>query len=489
MINIQRLKPRRTYSVCPLCLKRIPAVMAEENGEVRMLKTCTEHGDFSAVVWRGAPSRAEWTGDAPEIAPGENQSCPNACGLCPDHRQDTCCVLLEITSRCNLSCEYCFAIAENGAENGAAEGTASKVATSLSSKNGDPSLAQVKEWIADIAGRGRTFLQLSGGEPTLRDDLPEIVRFAKAAGCEYVQLNSNGLRLAQDDGFTAALAAAGLSFVFMQFDGVSDDVYQRLRGRPLLALKKQALENCGRHNIGVTLVPTLVPGVNSQFVGNILRFAVEHSPLVRGVHFQPVSYFGRYPQAPGDEQRMTLPEVFQAIFTQAGDIVPAGSIVPSHCDHAACGFHGGYIATPGGLKSMAPKERPACCASSASPADKNRRFVGSRWLRPLTSAPLCCGADATADAAHGTFRQVSSGVSGNISPATPPGDSWDLSSLDNFLIRSRSHAFTISAMAFQDAYTLDLERLRQCSLHVYSKGRIMPFCSHYLTRTGADSPA
>jgi len=36
-------------------------------------------------------------------------------------------------------------------------------------------------------------------------------------------------------------------------------------------------------------------------------------------------------------------------------------------------------------------------------------------------------------------------------------------------------------MAFQDAYTLDLERLRRCSLHVYREGRVIPFCAHYLT--------
>ncbi len=486
--------------MCPVCLERIPAVLTESDGAVRLHKTCTAHGDFSAVVWRGEPSRAEWTGDAATIAPGENQACPGACGLCQEHRQETCCILLEITSRCNLSCKYCFA----GAENGMVEQ--------------DPPLALVKEWIADIAAKGKAFLQLSGGEPTLRDDLPEIVRFAKAAGCEYVQLNSNGIRLAQDESFTAALAEAGLSFVFMQFDGVSDDVYSQLRGRPLLELKKQALRNCGRHNIGVTLVPTLVPGVNGQAIGDIIRFAVQRSPLVRGVHFQPVSYFGRYPQAPFDapldEQRLTLPEVYQAIFAQAGDVVPVGSIVPSRCDHAACGFHGGYIATPDGLKALSSKARPACCNSS--PAERNRRFVGSRWLRPLTS---CCGTEAdipaagVTEAAAGKGHVAESGISANVPKDNVPGnnvpgdssvpaanisgsgvsggsaEAWDLKNLDNFLERSRSHAFTISAMAFQDAYTLDLERLRQCSLHVYSQGRIVPFCSHYLTQSGTSGPA
>lgn len=76
-------------------------------------------------------------------------------------------------------------------------------------------------------GAGKTLLQLSGGEPTVRDDLPEIVAYAKQVGCKYVQLNSNGMRLAEDEAFVKRLADAGLSFVFMQFDGVDDVVYEK----------------------------------------------------------------------------------------------------------------------------------------------------------------------------------------------------------------------------------------------------------------------
>ena len=63
----------------------------------------------------------------------------------------------------------------------------------------DPSLDTVKRWINDLTEPGKTLLQLSDGEPTVRDDLPEIVAYAKQVGCKYVQLNSNGLRLAEDE--------------------------------------------------------------------------------------------------------------------------------------------------------------------------------------------------------------------------------------------------------------------------------------------------
>jgi hypothetical protein len=53
--------------------------------------------------------------------------------------------------------------------------------------------------------------------------------------------------------------------------------------------------------------------------------------------------------------------------------------------------------------------------------------------------------------------------------------------MGTFLHRVRSHGFTVTAMAFQDAGNLDLERLRQCSLHVFDHGRFIPFCARYLS--------
>lgn len=206
----------------------------------------------------------------------------------------------------------------------------------------------MERWIDDLTDPGNTLLQLSGGEPTVRDDLPAIVAYAKRAGCKYVQLNSNGVRLAEDEAFVRKLADAGLSFVFMQFDGVTDQVYEALRRQPMLDIKKRAIENCGKYGIGVTLVPVIVPGVNVDQIGAIIRFAVERSPVVRGVHFQPVSYFGRVPELPKDEDRFTLDELMAEAVAQSGGLFAMENLAPSCCDHPMCGFHGDFIVMPDG---------------------------------------------------------------------------------------------------------------------------------------------
>ena len=426
--------PQATASVCPVCLKRIPAQRVRTGDAVFLRKACEAHGSFESVLWRGHVDVDDWTGPRAEPPPG-NPRCPTECGLCPDHLQESCCVLLEVTGRCNLACRFCFAAGDRGEE---------------------PTLAWLKTALRQLAQPGQTLVQLSGGEPILRDDLPEVVAAAREAGCRYVQLNSNGIRLAEDPGYMRELAEAGLSFVFMQFDGTEDDIAVRLRGRPLLALKQRAIEHCAAQNVGVTLVPTLVPGVNTDSIGEILRFAVARAPAVRGVHFQPVSYFGRMPAVPTDGMRFTLDELLAAIGVQAGEVIDAGHLRPSRCDHPLCGFHGDFVVAPAGgrLIPLTPRRSAECgCGGGPVTAERNREFVGRRWQRP---------SPAGGDIAGGDLRDM--GV---------------------FLRRVETHGFTVTAMAFQDAGNLDLERLRRCSLHVFDQGRRVPFCAHYLSAWGS----
>ena len=153
---------RKTRSVCPICLKNLPAELTRrEDGVILLEKTCPEHGDFSVPVWQGRVDFDSWLLGTEALPSDAALHCPTNCGICPEHEIGTCCALLEVTSRCNLRCRYCFADGGRGEQ--------------------DPSQAELKAAIRDIAeGCGGPLLQFSGGEPTLRDDLPELVRFADA---------------------------------------------------------------------------------------------------------------------------------------------------------------------------------------------------------------------------------------------------------------------------------------------------------------------
>lgn len=423
---------RTTRSLCPVCLKNLPACMMErEDGQIYLTKTCPDHGDFSVPVWRGKVDFHQWVQYARPLAEADGLHCPEHCGICGSHQIGTCCILLEVTRRCNLHCRFCFA-----------DGSAQEA---------DPAMEELKEAVRDIVRQcGRPLLQLSGGEPTLRDDLPELIRFAKEAGCSYVQLNTNGIRLARDPAYAAGLAEAGLDIVFLQFDGVDDRIYEYLRGKPLLELKTRAVRVCSDLRLGVTLVPTVVPGVNDREMGRLVRFAVEHVPGVRGIHFQPVSYFGRYAGAPADDGRYTLDQLMADLGDQAG--IPVESFMPSRCDHPLCGFHADFLLTSdGGLKPLTSITRSA---RERGCARDNREYVARHWRRPAEEP----------------------------APADGFSDEMDF---DTFLYRLRHGSLALSAMAFQDAANLNVERLMRCSLHVYDHGSVKPFCAKYLTPAAA----
>ena len=419
---------RRTRSVCPLCLRNLPAVLTrEENGRILLEKSCPEHGAFRVPVWQGLVDWDAWLLGTPPLPEGSALRCPGDCGICPEHEIGTCCALLEVTRRCNLRCAFCFA---RGGET-----------------EDEPGLDELKAAVVDIVRQcGQPLLQLSGGEPSLRDDLPELVRFAKEAGCSYVQLNTNGLRLAREPDYARRLAEAGLDIVFLQFDGTREEIYERLRGRPLLEEKLEAIRVCAELRLGVTLVPTVVKGVNDDDLGELVALARRLAPGVRGIHFQPVSYFGRFPGRPGEEDRYTLDQLMADLSRQAG--IPLESFMPSRCDHPLCGFHADFLIDPrGGLKplsSITHSSRSRGCARD------NREYVARHWRRPPEE------------------------------PA-PEGAFSDEMDFDAFLYRLRHESLALSAMAFQDAMNLNLERLHRCSLHVYDEGKIKPFCARYLT--------
>jgi 7,8-dihydro-6-hydroxymethylpterin dimethyltransferase len=435
-----------TQSVCPVCLGRIDAQIIVEETGTYMLKSCNRHGEFKTLLWGGSMPYDSWVRKKQRAyikhpSTAVDKGCPHDCGLCGDHRQITCTGLIEVTNRCNLHCSFCFASAGQHEE--------------------DPTLAQLDFQLKCLyQASGPCNLQLSGGEPTVRDDLVQIIRLAADNGFRFIQLNTNGIRLSEEVEYAGQLKAAGLDSVFLQFDGTEDRIHERLRGVPLSAIKEKAIENCRRNGIGVVLVPTVVPGVNVDNIGQIIEFALMHHKAVKGVHFQPVSYFGRIPFVPADKDRFTLGQLIDEIDKQTGGVIDASSLKPPGCENALCSFHGKYI-FDGMRKLKNVTSRSGCCNKvemAEEGATKAKAYVARSW-------------SARNDAALHTHGQ------------TTQGSGWD-----RILESLRSSAFSISAMAFQDAWNMDLERVRDCCIHVVDRaGKLIPFCAYNMTDTKGNS--
>jgi hypothetical protein len=196
------------------------------------------------------------------------------------------------------------------------------------------------------------------------------------------------------------------------------------------------------------------------------------APFVRGIHFQPVSYFGRFPRQIGDEGRLTLPELMRCLEEQTEGLVKVADFSPPGCEHALCSFHATYVySAEGDLKPIGAGKGDSCCSADLGAGGVRRTVetVSRRWRLPpaapfLSRPPLlgqtpCC-------------EESSLKVTRKEGPL----------SLDAFLREVAFRSFTISAMAFQDADNLDLERLRGCCISVASAdGMLVPFCAYNLT--------
>ncbi|AGF54479.1 hypothetical protein B0P06_001448 [Clostridium saccharoperbutylacetonicum] len=423
---------RETQSICPVCLKTVEAKIIKRDRNLYLTKECEEHGKFEAVIWRGEPNYETWirlkTPAYPKSPFTEvSKGCPHDCGLCREHSQHTCTVLIEVTSRCNLNCEFCFADA-NGSEP-------------------DPKLETIEMWYERIIEAGGPYnLQISGGEPTVREDLHEVISMASNKGFNFVQINTNGIKLT-DYNYFKKLKEAGLKSIFLQFDDLNGAEIEKLRGRNIIEEKLKVIENSAKLGIGVILVCTVVPNINDKSLWKLIEFGLENAPTVRGVHFQPVSYFGRIPKIPEDADRITMPEVMSSIVEQSNNKIKLSDFGPSGCENARCSFHANYAYVDNKLIAVSKKNN-------------------------------CCGVEDGKEGSHKAVKFVERNWSGvKMNRYTPKKNSFE-----ELAQKIKNGFFSISGMAFQDAWNLDIERLKDCCIHVVSKeGNLIPFCAYNIT--------
>src|SRR5207248_596750 len=262
-----------TRSLCPHCRRDVDAKIIVRDGRVYFRKRCPEHGlveDFvcSDVAYYDRHEFAQPSRLPQAYGTKSDQGCPHDCGLCPEHEQHTCIALVEVTSSCNLKCPMCFAESGPGGE---------FIDFATYARMVDRYVEL--EGVADV-------LQLSGGEPTLHPELVRMVRYAYERPIQVVMINTNGIRIAHDPKLLDELAAMRDRLeIYLQFDGLTDDVNRSLRGENLLAVKLAALDNLRKRDLRCTLVCTVEHNVNLDQVGAVLRFGLER-PGVRGVSYQ-----------------------------------------------------------------------------------------------------------------------------------------------------------------------------------------------------------
>jgi hypothetical protein len=149
------------------------------------------------------------------------------------------------------------------------------------------------------------------------------VKEAKKAGIEHVEINTNGLRIAEDIDYFKKLLDAEASTLYLQFDGLRDEIYKKTRARTdLVPIKQKVIENARTLGFeSIVLVVTLAKGVNDKDLGDIIQYAIKNHDVVRCVNIQPISMAGRARKEKMRKMRITIPDTIKLIEEQTNGAV------------------------------------------------------------------------------------------------------------------------------------------------------------------------
>ena len=441
---------KTTTSICPTCLTKLPAKVFERDGRVFLDKQCAEHGEYSALL---ASDPRHYYQANEEI---ESVAC--CCGPgqhCGDQvANHSCNMLVEITQSCNLTCPTCYA-------------------GSSPQNKSFMSVADFTEMIDGLLEKGKggaDLMQLSGGEPTIHPDFFEILEIALDKGIRQVYVNTNGIKLAQDE-FAERLASYGSRVsVYLQFDGFRESTLELLRGRgDLLETKLRAADHCERLGLNTVPIITLTPGVNDDEVGKFLDYAAARPRSIRKVMIQPAMYSGRYDN-PRLIERMTLGDVVRLICDQTDGLFCDDDFTPIPCSDPNCFSMAAALRSPAGLVPVTrylPKyddwaevKNRDLIAAVADTFDDAASF-NDLLQKVVELGGLAAMDEETVDALLDLLEQTS-----DKGPDGEAADGWD-------------GMFAIGIKPFMDAYTYDQDRIDKCCVHIISAdGTPVSFCEY-----------
>ena len=490
-----------TRTVCPQCVKeRQPrsddsdvfkdGMLVSHDGKIWMRRWCARHGETESLyeedagLWR---ARAGWSTPTLGITPdraGNFAGFPAGYreGLPASHGQHTCILLLNVTEKCNFACPTCYADAVPASNQATGDG---------------PSIFELLHTVDTMLAResGKlSVLMISGGEPTIRRDLEEFLLAAMERPITRILLNTNGRRIARDDRFLKFLADHREKIeVYLQFDGFRQTTHEVLRGEDLREEKKASLSRMQDAKIWVTLVATVLKGVNEDEIGDVLQLGLD-TPRCAGLAIQPMFGSGRT-SAYDPLDRTTPTGVMRRLEAQTGGKVKAGDFIPLPCSHRDCCDIAYFMKSPGGewrsLASLLGRDElknwihlVSNTISFDNASGAARELVRSGTLQRVFSeqqkvSPLRLAQDILSmcdcDDCIPGFREL----------LTPGGTK---ESLDRLAQRT----FRVTVKQFMDAHTFHEHRIRQCCVHVGTfeeDPRRHSFCWRWLFEDASDFPA
>lgn len=306
-----------TQALCPTCGAKVPARIVENDGQVFLEKYCVEHGRSSALIssdseWYRASIRYVKPKQMPlQVYTKTYRGCPTSCGSCPEHQQHTCLPVIEITSRCNLSCPIC--LKRFGKDFELDLPAFERVIDSLLRYEG----------CVDV-------INLSGGEPTLHPLLGDFLRLASDKGVMQTTVSTNGLLFLSRPDLRDLFRSTG-TIAALQFDGFRPSTTEQLRGQDLTSEKQEIIRILEEEGVRYSLVATVAKGVNDDEIPAIADTFFPSKAV--GLMLQPAVLTGSAGSF-DTNSKLTVPDVVGQLEKSA--YIKKGDFNPLPCSHYSC---------------------------------------------------------------------------------------------------------------------------------------------------------
>ena len=254
----------------------------------------------------------------------------------------------------------------------------------------------------------------------------------------------------------------GTPIIYLQFDGLNDEIYKEIRGKPLLELKMKAIENCREFGMNIILVPTIIKGINDKEIGKIVDFAFKDKNI-KGVNFQPSTTVGRYEIQYNEKERLTIPDVLNEIEIQTNGLLKKDSFINIPCPFPTCSA----------ITYVYKKNDEFIVLTDQFDMDDYMEYIVNRFL-PTSNIG----------------NEINDSIDNLLSMSAVPGSEKSTNSitcscginipkikglLDNIKV--------ISVHAFMDKFDFDLRRAKKCCVtEILPNGQMIPFCvynTHY----------
>jgi len=445
-----------TTGMCRSCRELVPSRVLAEDGKVYQERLCPRCGNDIALIagdleWYARMQRERITPRRKNVSrrPVE-RGCPHDCGPCAFH-EGTCNIpVVSVTNACDLRCPICFTYNRED----------QRYFMPIEE------MRAVVEQVIECAGPV-DLINITGGEPTLHPEILTLLDECRRPEIGRITMNTNGIRLAEDEILCRDLADLGV-YVVLSFNTFDPETSVMLHGRDVTSEKLAALDNLEKHGIGTTLLNVMVPGVNDHEIGKVLDLAIQR-PNVRSVTVQTMTYTGEgggrfYPRV-----HLPVDVAAHTIERETGGTLRAAHFFPFPSAHPLCYGIGYFLRTRNGLVSF---------TDLFEPEDLRELMGGGYLMRPLAEHGTQFEEVIDRLWASGAGEPVLEELRRLVTAVYPAG----VNRTDFERQReAEKHLLTVYLHAHMDEDTFDVARVAVCPDRVPDdRGRMIPACAYNL---------